>query len=85
MKNQETSLEHEKIKDAVYKTILSIEEMADAENPTLIKDNHRTPEEKARHTVPAAGSTAPDREWPESGRGGQGDLDPGDVHLACRP
>ena len=47
MKNQETSLEHEKIKDAVYKTILSIEEIADAENPTLIKDNHRTPEEKA--------------------------------------
>ena len=47
MKNQETSLEHEKIKDAVYKTILSIDEMADAENPTIIKDNHRTPEEKA--------------------------------------
>lgn len=46
MKNQETS-EQEKIKDAVYKTILSIEEMADAENPTLIKDSHRTPEEKA--------------------------------------
>ena len=51
MKNQETSLEHEKIKDAVYKTILSIEEMADAENPTLIKDNHRTPEEKAEASV----------------------------------
>ncbi len=46
MKNSET-LEQEKIKDAVYKTILSIEEMADAENPTLIKDNNRTPEEKA--------------------------------------
>ena len=46
MKNQENA-EQEKIKDAVYKTILSIEEMADAENPTLIKDNHRTPEEKA--------------------------------------
>ena len=46
MKNQE-SKEQEKIKDAVYKTILSIEEMADAENPTVIKDNHRTPEEKA--------------------------------------
>ncbi len=46
MKNQESS-EQEKIKDAVYKTILSIEEMADAENPTVIKDNHRTPEEKA--------------------------------------
>lgn len=46
MKNQEAA-EQEKIKDAVYKTILSIEEMADAENPTLIKDNSRTPEEKA--------------------------------------
>ena len=46
MKNNEFD-EHEKIKDAVYKTILSIEEMADAENPTVIKDNHRTPEEKA--------------------------------------
>ena len=46
MKNQESS-EHEKIKDAVYKTILSIDEMADAENPTIIKDTHRTPEEKA--------------------------------------
>lgn len=46
MKNQE-SLEQEQVKDAVYKTILSIEEMADAENPTLIKDTSRTPEEKA--------------------------------------
>ena len=39
--------EQEKVKDAVYKTILSIDEMADAENPTIIKDNSRTPEEKA--------------------------------------
>lgn len=46
MKNNE-SAEQEKIKDAVYKTILSIEEMAEAENPTLIKDDNRTPEEKA--------------------------------------
>ena len=46
MKNQE-SAEQEKIKDAVYKTILSIEEMAEADNPTLIKDDHRNPEEKA--------------------------------------
>lgn len=46
MKNQE-SFDTEKIKDAVYKTILSIDEMADAENPTVIKDSGRTPEEKA--------------------------------------
>ncbi|MBQ7764161.1 sigma-70 family RNA polymerase sigma factor [bacterium] len=37
----------ESIKDAVYKTILSIDEMAEAENPTLIKDSGRTPDEKA--------------------------------------
>ncbi len=39
--------EQEKIKDAVYKTILSIEEMAEAENPTFVKDTGRTPDEKA--------------------------------------
>lgn len=39
--------EQEKVKDAVYKTILSIEEMADAENPTIIRDTSRTPDEKA--------------------------------------
>ena len=33
------------IREAVYKTILSIDEMAEAENPTIIKDTRRTPEE----------------------------------------
>lgn len=46
MREQENP-EQERIKDAVYKTILSIDELADAENPTLIKDSDRTPEEKA--------------------------------------
>ena len=46
MKN-DTISEKEQIKDAVYKTILSIDEMEDAENPTQIKDYHRTPDEKA--------------------------------------
>lgn len=46
MKNSD-NVDQEKVKDAVYKTILSIDEMADADNPTLIKDNDRTPEEKA--------------------------------------
>ena len=44
MKNQESS-EQEKIKDAVYKTILSIDEMQDAEVPTQIKAEDKTPEE----------------------------------------
>ena len=46
MKNNE-NMEQEKVKDAVYRTILSIDEMAESENPTLIKDVSRTPEEKA--------------------------------------
>jgi len=44
---KDTEPEQEKVKDAVYRTILSIDEMADAENPTIIKDQSRTPEEKA--------------------------------------
>ena len=46
MKN-DTADEKEQIKDAVYKTILSIDELAEAENPTQIKDLRRNPEEKA--------------------------------------
>ena len=45
MRNQDAGTQ-ERVKDAVYKTILSIEEMAEAENPTLIKDSSRTPDEK---------------------------------------
>ncbi len=33
------------IREAVYKTILSVDELADAENPTIIKDTRRTPVE----------------------------------------
>ena len=46
MKNQDTS-DNDKLRDAVYKTIMSIEEMAEAENPTIIKDDSRTPDETA--------------------------------------
>lgn len=46
MKDADTA-DGEHVKDAVFKTVLSIEEMAEAENPTLIKDNSRTPDEKA--------------------------------------
>ena len=35
------------IRETVYKSILSVEEMADAENPVIIKDNSQTPEEQA--------------------------------------
>lgn len=35
------------IRETVYRSILSVEEMADAENPVIIKDTSQTPEEQA--------------------------------------
>lgn len=43
--NEELDVANSDIREAVYKTILSIDEMAEAENPTQIKDDTRTPEE----------------------------------------
>ena len=37
----------DEIREAVYKTILSVDEMAEAENPTIIKDTRQTPAESA--------------------------------------
>lgn len=55
------------IREAVYKTILSIDEMAEAESPTQIKDIKRTPEEKVvfhelSESIKAAIKNLPQRE-----------------------
>ena len=42
-----TPVNNSVIREVVYKSILSVEEMADAENPVIIKDNSQTPEEQA--------------------------------------
>ena len=42
-----TPVNNSEIREVVYKSILSGEEMADAENPVIIKDNSQTPEEQA--------------------------------------
>lgn len=42
---QHGSEEHEDLREAVYKTILSIDEMAEAESPSQIKDEGKNPEE----------------------------------------
>ena len=42
---QTTDSQHEDLREAVYKTILSIDEMAESEAPTHIKDEGRNPEE----------------------------------------
>lgn len=39
--------EQEDLRETVYKTILSIDEMADADNPVLIKDSAKNPAENA--------------------------------------
>jgi len=45
MRNRRSSEEHEDLREAVYRTILSIDEMSEAESPTQIKDEGKNPEE----------------------------------------
>lgn len=42
---KQTHEDQEDLREAVYKTILSIDEMADSENPSHIKDEDKNPEE----------------------------------------
>lgn len=44
-RNQKCMEDHEDLREAVYKTILSIDEITDAESPTQIKDEGKNPEE----------------------------------------
>lgn len=46
LKNRKVEDENENLREEVYKTILSIDEMQDAEVPTQIKAEDRTPEER---------------------------------------
>lgn len=45
LRHKRNNEEHEDLREAVYKTILSIDEMADAEAPTQIRDDGKNPEE----------------------------------------
>lgn len=45
LRHKSNSDEHEDLRQAVYKTILSIDEMAESESHTQIRDNNKTPEE----------------------------------------
>lgn len=73
LKNQQQetiSLDEENqsnIREAVYKTILSVDEMAEGDNPTQIRDFKRNPEEKIlflelSESIKAAIKTLPQRE-----------------------
>ena len=55
------------LREAVYKTIISVDEMAEGDNPTLIRDVKRNPEEKVlfselSESIKAAMKTLPPRE-----------------------
>lgn len=45
LKHRQSAEEHEDLREAVYKTILSIDELTDNESPTHVKDEGKTPEE----------------------------------------
>lgn len=58
---------NQEMREVVYKSILSVEEMADAENPILIKDDSMSPEQKAefyelKDNIIKAISRLPERE-----------------------
>lgn len=45
LKHKKNAEEHDDLREAIYKTILSIDELASTENPTQLKDEDKTPEE----------------------------------------
>lgn len=50
MKNTQTVDNSSEIREVVYKTIVSVEAMAEAENPVIVKDTSMTPSESAEYT-----------------------------------
>ena len=71
LKNQRDTVidedNQDSIREAVYKTILSVDEMAEGDNPTQIKDLKRNPEEKVifyelSESIKAAIKNLPPRE-----------------------
>lgn len=45
MKQKREAFSEDDVRETMYKTILSVDEMADAENPTIIRSTDRSPEE----------------------------------------
>lgn len=47
LKNSQPSANSEEVREVVYKSILSVEAMAEADNPVIVRDNSMTPSEQA--------------------------------------
>ena len=50
IKQKRDVMDMDNIREAMYKTVLSVDEMADTENPTIIRSMDKTPEEKMEFT-----------------------------------
>lgn len=67
MKNTQQVSSEEEVREVVYKTIVSVEAMAEAENPVIVKDTSMTPSENAefdelKDRIKIAISHLPERE-----------------------
>ncbi len=67
MKQKREIMSPDDVREAMYKTILSVEEMAEAENPTIIRSHDKSPEEslefyQLKHKIEALLDTLPERE-----------------------
>lgn len=67
LRERKESLNGEELREAVYKSILSVEALEEAENPTQIKDSSRNPEEtyeifQMKSKMMKALETIPERE-----------------------
>lgn len=67
LRERKTSLTGDELREAVYKSILSVEAMAEAENPSQIRDSSKNPEEtyeffQLKSKMMKALETIPERE-----------------------
>lgn len=68
LRNKQYAEEHEDLREAVYKTILSIDEMADSETHAQIKDEGKSPEESMEFIELKAGVVQAIKKLPQRER-----------------
>lgn len=67
MRQKQYAMHPDEVRESMYKTILSVEEMAEADNPTIIKSHDKSPEENVefvqlKHKIQDLIDILPERE-----------------------
>ena len=67
MRQKQYAMHPDEVRESMYKTILSVEEMAEADNPTIIKSQDKSPEENVefvqlKHKIQDLIEILPERE-----------------------